>query len=88
MVFTDPPYNVPIEGHVSGLGEVKHREFAMAAGEMNQAQFTTFLTTAFQNLAKYSVDGSIHFICMDWRHMQEMWEAGRRSYSELKNLIV
>jgi DNA modification methylase len=88
MAFTDPPYNVPIEGHVSGLGEVKHREFAMAAGEMDQVQFTGFLTSAFQNLAKFSVDGSIHFICMDWRHMQEMLEAGKGPYSELKNLIV
>ena len=60
----------------------------MASGEMNQTQFTTFLTTAFQNLAKYSVDGSIHFICKDWRHMQEMLEAGRHCYTELKNLIV
>ncbi len=88
MVFTDPPYNVPIEGHVSGLGEVKHREFAMASGEMDQAQFTAFLTTAFRNLALHSVDGSIAFICMDWRHMQEMLEAGKNAYTELKNLIV
>ncbi len=87
MVFTDPPYNVPIEGHVSGLGEVKHREFAMASGEMDQVQFTGFLSSAFQNLAKFSIDGSIHFICMDWRHMQEMLEAGKGPYSELKNLI-
>ena len=28
LVFTDPPYNVPIDGHVSGLGAVQHREFA------------------------------------------------------------
>ncbi len=88
MIFTDPPYNVAIEGHVSGLGVVKHREFAMASGEMDQVQFTGFLTSAFQNLAKHSVEGSIHFICMDWRHMQEMLEAGKGAYSELKNLIV
>jgi DNA modification methylase len=88
MVFTDPPYNVPIDGHVSGRGDVKHREFAMAVGEMDQVQFTGFLASAFQNLAKFSVDGSIHFICMDWRHMQEMLEAGKGPYSELKNLIV
>ena len=88
MVFTDPPYNVPIEGHVSGLGDVRHREFAMAAGEMDQVQFTAFLTSAFQNMAKYSTDGSIAFICMDWRHMQEMLSAGAAAYSELKNLIV
>lgn len=88
MVFTDPPYNVQIDGHVSGLGKIKHREFAMASGEMSQAQFTQFLQTAFRNLAAHSVDGAIHFICMDWRHMSELMAAGGNVYSELKNLIV
>jgi DNA modification methylase len=88
MVFTDPPYNMPIDGHVSGLGRVKHREFAMATGEMSQGEFTSFLKTAFANLRKNSVDGSIHFICMDWRHMSELMAAGKAVYDELKNLIV
>ncbi len=69
MVFTDPPYNVPIDGHVSGLGKIKHREFAQASGEMSKDQFVTFLRTAFQNLCRHTVDGSIHFVCMDWRHI-------------------
>lgn len=88
MVFTDPPYNVPIDGHVGGLGSIKHREFAMASGEMTTAEFTSFLEAAFWNLAAFSADGSIHFICMDWRHMAEMLAAGRGPYVELKNLIV
>ena len=88
MVFTDPPYNVPIQGHVGGSGSIKHREFAMAAGEMNRAEFTAFLRTAFRNLTAYSLDGSIHFVCMDWRHMPEILSAGEETYSELKNLIV
>lgn len=88
MVFTDPPYNVPIDGHVSGAGSVRHREFAMASGEMSREQFTTFLRQVMQNLSDCSVDGSIHFICMDWRHMQEVLAAGEAVYTELKNLIV
>ena len=88
MIFTDPPYNVPIEGHVSGLGKVKHREFAMASGEMSEAEFTEFLTTVFQNLAGHSADGAIHFVCMDWRHLGEVVAAGKSAYSELKNLCV
>jgi DNA modification methylase len=87
MIFTDPPYNVPIDGHVCGLGSIKHREFAMATGEMTEQQFTQFLGTAFANIAAHSADGSIHFICMDWRHMQEVLTAGK-VYAELKNLIV
>ncbi len=70
MVFTDPPYNVPIAGHVSGLGRTRHDEFAMASGEMTRDQFASFLETVFGHLARHSIDGSIHFICMDWRHMQ------------------
>ena len=88
MVFTDPPYNVAIEGNVSGLGQVRHREFAMASGEMTSEQFTDFLTKAFRNLVLFSADGSIHFICMDWRHMAEILAAGTNVYAELKNLIV
>ncbi len=88
MVFTDPPYNVPIDGHVSGLGRVRHREFAMASGEMSSEAFTKFLFTVFGHLAGASVDGSIHFHCMDWRHQQEILAAGNASYTELKNLCV
>jgi DNA modification methylase len=88
VVFADPPYNVPIDGHVCGSGSIKHREFAMASGEMTEAQFSNFLTTIFRNAANASTDGAIHFICMDWRHMHEVIVAGRAIYSELKNLCV
>lgn len=88
MVFCDPPYNVKIDGHVGGSGRTKHREFAMASGEMTESEFTTFLTDAFRNLADHSMDGSIHFLCMDWRHMREVLAAGHAVYDELKNLIV
>src|ERR671912_1883511 len=88
MVFTDPPYNVPVQGHVGGSGAIQHREFAMASGEMTSPEFTAFLRTAFERLVAASTDGSIHFVCMDWRHMGEMLAAGEGLYSELKNLIV
>jgi DNA modification methylase len=88
MVFTDPPYNVPIDGNVCGLGAIRHREFAMASGEMSATEFTDFLKTSLRLLAEYSADGSIHFICMDWRHMAELLAAGAEVYSELKNLCV
>ena len=87
-VFTDPPYNVRIDGHVCGKGAIKHKEFAMASGEMSEAEFTAFLQRACENLAAFSADGSIHFICMDWRHIFELLDAGRKSYAELKNICV
>jgi DNA modification methylase len=88
MVFTDPPYNVPIGGNVGGLGAVQHREFAMASGEMTSAEFTTFLSDALANLVAHTIDGSIHFVAMDWRHVEELQTAGKQHYAELKNLIV
>ena len=88
MVFTDPPYNVPIDGHVCGLGSVKHAEFAMASGEMSEAEFVTFLQTVLGHMADVSTEGAIHFVCMDWRHLFELLTAGRKVYSDLKNLCV
>ncbi len=88
FVFTDPPYNVEIDGHVCGLGRVRHRDFAMGCGEMSEAEFTAFLKTVFALLAENSIDCSIHQICMDWRHSWEILNAGRAIYSELKNLCV
>jgi DNA modification methylase len=88
MVFTDPPYNVPIAGNVSGLGKVEHREFAMGSGEMSPAEFTKFLAVAFGHLVDCSMDGSIHFLCMDWRHIHELQAAARGQYTELKNLCI
>jgi DNA modification methylase len=88
MVFTDPPYNVEIARNVSGRGKVKHREFAMASGEMNPPEFTKFLETAFIRFAQFSCDGSIHFICMDWRHIRELMDATAKPYREFKNLCV
>jgi len=88
MVITDPPYNVPISGHVCGLGKIKHAEFAMASGEMSRAEFEAFLAAALGNLAQFSKDGSIHYVFMDWRHLREISSAGRSAYTEPKNLVV
>ncbi|WP_407520869.1 site-specific DNA-methyltransferase [Methylobacterium oryzisoli] len=88
LIFTDPPYNVPIDGHVSGLGRVQHREFAMASGEMTPEAFTHFLTQTLGHAARACKDGAIAFVCMDWRHMGELLSAGQTVFSELKNLCV
>jgi hypothetical protein len=87
-VFTDPPYNVEIDGHTSGLGAVHHRPFPMASGEMDKAEFTAFLGQVLRNLAAFSAAGSLHYICMDWRHIEELLTAGAEAYGELKNLCV
>lgn len=88
LVFTDPPYNVAIDGHVCGLGKVRHREFAMASGEMSAPEFTQFLTETLHNMAKAMRDGGIAFVCMDWRHMRAMLDAGEAAFTQLKNLVV
>jgi len=88
LVFTDPPYNVPVQGHVGGNGSIKHAEFALASGEMSSQEFTSFLKASFELLSAYSKPGAIHYICMDWRHIAEIMTAGALIYGELKNLCV
>jgi DNA modification methylase len=87
-VITDLPYNVPIDGNVCGKGAVKHREFAMAAGEMSEAEFVSFLTTSLRLMARYSTNASLHYLFMDWRHCYELLVAGRQVYEQLLNLCV
>lgn len=88
MAFVDPPYNIVIAGNVSGKGVVKHADFKMASGEMDEAQFTKFLTQSLGLLARHTVSGSVHFIFMDWRHQREILDAGDASYDTLLNLCV
>lgn len=87
MVFTDPPYNVEIKSVVRKYGKI-HGEFPQASGEMKEYEFINFLKKSFENYVNNSKDGSIHFICMDWRHIYEIIIAGREKYTELKNLVV
>jgi DNA modification methylase len=88
LLFTDPPYNVPIDGHVTGLGRIRHREFAMGVGEMSAEAFASFLQQTLGHAAALARNGAIAFVCMDWRHMGELLTAGQAVFSELKNLCV
>jgi DNA modification methylase len=88
LVFVDPPYNVAIDGHVSGNGSIQHREFQMASGEMSEDEFIQFLTCSLGLLARHSKVGSVQFVCMDWRHAGELLAAGKQAYDCLLNLCV
>jgi len=88
VVFTDPPYNVPIDGHVGGLGQVHHRDFPMACGEMSVSEFTEFLHMALSLAATSSKDGSLHYVFTDWRHVGELLVAGKSVFTECKNLCA
>jgi DNA modification methylase len=87
MVFTDPPYNVAIDGHVKREPKQKAREFAMASGEMSEDEFTEFLKTFLSCVKKHSKDGAILYVCMDWRHMNELQKAASMFF-EFKQLCV
>ena len=80
--------NVKIASHASGNGAIKHDDFAMASGEMTAAEFIAFLNAVFVLLCMHCVSGSLHYVCMDWRHMRELLDAGNRNYTELLNLCV
>lgn len=88
MIFTDPPYNVPIDGHVCGSGSVKHREFAEGVGEMSPSDFTQFLKDTLEPAAETLVSGGLAYVCMDWRHIAELMAAGNSVFDSFKNLCV
>jgi DNA modification methylase len=88
IVFVDPPYNVRIDGYASPGGKVRHREFAQGSGELSREEFIRFLTDSCINLKNYSKSGAIHFVCMDWKHLDELLAAGREVYAELKNIVA
>jgi len=87
MIFTDPPYNLSAR-EIGQTCEGAHGDFEMGSGEMSRSEFAAFLESIFSLLRQYSSDGSIHYICMDWRHIGEMISAGDKVYDELKNLCV
>ena len=84
--FLDPPYNVKINGHANSAG--RHREFAMASGEMNTAEFRTFLAETLGAAAQVSREGAVHFVCMDWRHMDDVSATATVVYGGLLNICV
>ena len=88
MVFGDSPYNVPITGHVSGNGKIKHREFVEASGEMTDAEFQQFMVSFMLCCSQFSKPGSLHYLFIDWRGLPLLLAAGAIAYEEYKNLIV
>ena len=87
-VFTDPPYNCHVSGHICGNGKIQHDEFAMASGEMSDEEFEQFLAVTIKRLIEYSEDGSLHYICIDWRNIYTMISAAEGQYKELKNICI
>jgi DNA methylase/ParB-like nuclease domain len=88
LVFTDPPYNVPILGHASGLGRIKHADFAMAAGEMTEEAYVDFLRATLSCMGDVLVHGGIAFVCIDWRHVEQAIRASKSARLTLKNICV
>lgn len=84
--FLDPPYNVKINGHANAKG--RHREFAMASGEMTEDEFRSFLSDTLGACAKVSRNGAVHFVCMDWRHMDDVTASVGEVYDALLNICV
>ena len=87
-VFVDVPYNVRIRGHVSGKGSLDHPEFAMASGEMTPVQYRAFLAESLKLLVRYSIDGSLHFVCSDGQHIGDVLAVGGEVYGGHKAVCV
>ena len=87
MAFMDPPYNVAVRDIV-GRGRIKHGEFVMGSGELSRGEFVEFLKNTLGKAAAVSRDGAVHFVCMDWRHIGQLLEAGEEVYGATLNLAV
>jgi DNA modification methylase len=85
-VFSDPPYGVSVSNHVTTTN--RFREFAMMSGKQTEAELTAFFRRVFRNCVQYSRPASIHFQCIDWRHVREMIDAAEGVYTEFKNICV
>lgn len=88
VVFTDPPYNVRIQGHVGGSGDIKHREFVAASGEMSNGEFAVFLRNSVAAMAEHCRDGAVLYVCMDWRSIELLLGVCRKLGLTLLNLCV
>jgi DNA modification methylase len=86
--FSDPPFNLKVDGHISGNGRIRHKEFAMASGEMTEAEFMEFLRKSMKLMSMNSSAGAVHYICMDWSHQLELLQAGKAIYDDLLNICV
>src|ERR1700733_12608584 len=86
-VFCDPPYNLRASS-IGGRGRIRHPDFAFGSGEMNPAQFQRFLSKLLANGIRFSADGAIHFVCIDWRHIADLIAVGRKIYGDMLNLVV
>ena len=87
-VLTDPPYNVPIEGHVSGPGKKVHRDWVMATGELTDVEFEGFLTTVLTLITMFLSAGAVVFAFMDWRSIHLLYRAGENAALNRINLVV
>lgn len=88
LVITDCPWNLPIQGHVSGLGKARHDEFVMASGEMTRKEFRQFLADFMHQLSLATRSGSVHYLFIDWRHVADMIDIGETIYNQMLNLAV
>lgn len=88
VVISDPPYNVKVDGHIRSKGTTKFKEFKMASGELTDAEFGNFLSTAFKNFKEFSIDGSLHYHFIDWRGVALMCNQAKSVYADLKNILI
>lgn len=87
MMFTDPPYNLRI-ADIVGRGKRKYQEFQMASGEMSAEGFAAFLQDSLALASGHSTDGAVHFVCMDWRHVDQLLQVCRGLYGAVLNIVV
>ena len=87
-MFADAPYNIPVDGTISGAGRIKHREFVQGSGEMSAAEYAAFISRFVASATGYTADGSVHFHCIDWRQLCLYEQACKPHYAAHLNTIT
>jgi len=88
VCFVDPPYNIPVDGFITGKGRHRHREFVQGAGELSTDEYFTLLRDSLLVLKECCVPTALVYACIDWRHVMEMTVAGRACDMPLYTICV
>jgi DNA modification methylase len=86
--FVDPPYNIKVDGFISGKGRHRHREFVQGAGELSDDKYFSLLRNSLSVLKACCSSAALIYVCIDWRHVMEMTVAGRSCGMPLYQIVT
>jgi hypothetical protein len=86
--FIDPPYNIKVDGFITGKGRHRHREFVQGSGELSTDEYFALLKDSLLVLKGCCAPTALVYACIDWRHVMEMTVAGHACGMPLYTICV